>query len=79
MQVPADTTRIGGLVILALHHVLRASVVETEDRIIHVFPNRHHRETVANVVAHLGIDLSVRIEVVIAVRPCYAEWHSAGA
>ena len=59
---------IGRLVILALDHVLRTAVKETEDRVVHVFPESHRRESFAEVVTRLSVDLRMRVEVVIAVR-----------
>jgi len=42
---PAETAHVGRLVILALDHVLRAAVIEAEDRVIHVFSDSLRRES----------------------------------
>src|SRR5271155_1846505 len=74
---PANTTRIGWFVILALHHVLWTSVIEAKHCVIHIFANRHNSKALAEIVTGLCIHLRMRVEVVIAEWTRDAEVHSA--
>src|SRR5580698_371264 len=66
MGRPADTARVGWLVIFALNHVLSTSIEEAEYCVIHVLPDAQRGKAFAEIVAGLGIDLRMSVEVGVA-------------
>ena len=63
---PAGARGDGGLVEFALEHVLRASVVKTEDLVVDVKPVHDETEAMSELDAALRIKLQVGIEVIVA-------------
>src|SRR6267378_2827066 len=63
---PAGARGDGGLVEFALEHVLRASVVKTEDLVVDVEPIHDETEAMSELDATLRIKLQVGVEVIVA-------------
>ncbi len=63
---PAETGGDSGLVEFALDHVLRASVVKTEDLVVDVETIHDKVEPMSKAEASLGVELEVRIKIVVA-------------
>ena len=68
MKVTAEAAGVGGLVVLALHHVLGTAVVKAEDLVVHILPGSKDGEILADVEEALRVNLGVGVEVVVAVR-----------
>ena len=63
---PAETGGDSGLVEFALDYVLRASVVKTEDLVVDVETIHDKAESMSKAEASLGVELEVRIKIVVA-------------
>src|SRR2546425_864015 len=63
---PAEPRGDGGPVIFALEHVLWAAVIKAEDLVVDIEAVHDELKAVHHAHAALGIELKVRIEVVIA-------------
>ncbi len=63
---PAGARGDGGLVEFALEHVLRASVVKTEDLVVDVKPIHDETEAMSELDAALRIKLQMGVEVIVA-------------
>ena len=66
LRRPAHAERVGRVVELALRVVFRAAVVETEFLVGEVKSGDEHLEAVWKRVAALGVDLGVRVVIVVA-------------
>ena len=62
VQRPANATSVGWVVVFALHNVLGAAIVESEDFVVQVEPVAVYLESPGQAVAGLRIKLVVRIE-----------------
>jgi hypothetical protein len=63
MQIPAHAARAGGVVVLALDHVLRAALIEAENFVVEVEAVSIDLKTRRQPVACLGVELEVAVEV----------------
>src|SRR5262249_27029373 len=61
----AQAGSVRRLVVLALHHVLRASVVEPEDFVIQIQSIGIEGEAARDLVASLDIKLEVRVQIIV--------------
>ena len=68
---PPETERVSRPVVFALDGVLLAAVVEAEDFVIKIEELRHGTDATrfGKEIAHLGIDLGVRVNVGVGLRP----------
>src|SRR5580700_249628 len=71
VRLPAQSAVINRLVILALRHVLRASVVEAQNRIVRVLFRCGESNSFAQIIARLRIHLRAFIVVVVPVWASY--------
>ena len=86
---PAHSARERWTVVFALHHVLCLPVVESEDLVGKVESIGHDGESIFQAIAGLGIDLEVRVEIIVPKRaikssrsrslPAVADATAAGA
>jgi len=60
-EIPTKAKCIGRLVVFALHHKLRAAVVEPEDFIVQIQTRDNRSDTLPKIVAALCVDLEVRV------------------
>ena len=60
--------RKGWAVVFALNHVLRLAVIESEHFIGEVEAVSHDSEPVLQTIAGLGIELKVRVKIIVAER-----------
>src|ERR1051325_5238895 len=63
---PAEAGGDGGPIIFALEHVLWAAVIKAEDLVVDIEAVHDELKAVHHAHAALGIELKVRIEVVVA-------------
>src|ERR1700722_233277 len=66
---PPQAKGIGGAIVLTLHGIDLASIVETEHFIAHVQKRGYTPDSLINAIAALGIELGVRVKVVVAAGP----------
>src|SRR5580704_10057939 len=65
-QIPAQTEGVGRLVVLTLSEILRAAIVEPEDRVVQIQPGDRRREAFPEVNATLRVHLKMRVKGVVA-------------
>jgi len=68
VEFPLEAKRVGRLVELALHHILRAAIVEPKDFIVQVQSRYNCRQAPAKVIAGLRVHLEVRVKIVVTGR-----------
>src|ERR1035437_2976203 len=65
---PTNSARVSWVVVFALHHVLRADVLEAKDFVVEVQAVCIHLEAPRQLITGLRVELELRVEVVVARR-----------
>ena len=66
-EIPTKAKRICRFVVFALHHKLRAAVVEPEDFVVQIQTGDDRSNALPKVVAGLRVNLEMRVEIIVTV------------
>src|ERR1700692_3423309 len=67
LQIPSESKRVRRLVVLALDHKLRTTIVKTENLVVQIETRYDRSDPFSKVVTALCVNLKVRVKVVVAV------------